>query len=78
MDNHGEPVGFAWPGDGQVDVVVHPDHRQLDDEMLSCAEGERRRQAGAGSALRARASKSDLRRQETLLKRGHTPTDEVL
>ena len=53
VDDQGEPVGFAWPGDDQVDLVVHADHRQLDDEMLSWAEEKRRRQAGAGSTLRA-------------------------
>ena len=70
VNDHGEPVGFAWPGDDQVDVVVHPGHRQLDDEMLSWAEEERRRQAGAGSMLRGWAYEGGLGRQETLLKRG--------
>src|SRR5207249_1147483 len=30
-----ELIGFVWPGDDQVDMMVHPRHRAIEDEMLA-------------------------------------------
>jgi mycothiol synthase len=42
-----EAIGVAWPGGDQVDLLVHPDHRDLEDAMLDWAESQHRaRHAG--------------------------------
>ena len=34
----GELVGFAWPDKNQADMIVHPDHKHLENEILEWAE----------------------------------------
>jgi ribosomal protein S18 acetylase RimI-like enzyme len=44
-----EAIGVAWPGGDQVDLLVHPDHRDIEDAMLDWAEARHReRHAGEG------------------------------
>ena len=71
-------VGFAWPGDDQVDLIVHPDHRELEAEMLVWAEDQRRHQADTGSKLTAWAYESDGPRKDLLRHRGYERGDVVL
>lgn len=44
LDEQGEVVGIAWPRAGQVELLVHPDHAGLQDEMLDWYEEVRRRE----------------------------------
>ena len=34
----GEIAGFAWPDKNDVDVIVHPDHKSLEDQIYAWAE----------------------------------------
>lgn len=79
-DDGGEVVGFAWPSDRdvQVDLIVHPDHRRLDDEMLAWAEEDRRGRGEPASVLTAWAYDSDEARQATLRQRDYDPAGEYL
>ncbi len=34
----GTPVGFTWPSEHQVDLLVHPAHRSIEPSMLDWVE----------------------------------------
>ncbi len=70
-------VGIAWPAQEQVDVVVHPNYRGLDEAMLAWSE-EHRRGNATGTTMAAWAYESDTARQEVLRRRGYQPTDQTL
>ena len=77
VDAAGAVVGIAWPGGDQVDLMVHPGRRDLDDEMLAWAESERQVLAG-GSPEPARSAplttwslESDAPRNTVLGRRGY-------
>jgi hypothetical protein len=40
FDELGTLVAFVWPGSDQVDVMIHPDHRDLEQQILLLAEAE--------------------------------------
>lgn len=69
-------IGFAWPGGTQVDLMVHPRHQAIEDEMLAWAE-QQIPPAGAGEAasLRAWADESDGTRIATFQRRGYSRAD---
>jgi ribosomal protein S18 acetylase RimI-like enzyme len=69
-------VGVAWPSGGQVDLLVHPRHRALDEELLAWAEDRRRDEGVAAGArepttLTASAYEGDRARQAVLRRRGY-------
>lgn len=41
LDTQGNAIGFAWPNDDLAEVVVHPHHRDIEEEMIAWVEGER-------------------------------------
>lgn len=71
-------VGFAWPAEEQVDIVVHPDHRALDEAMLAWSEEYRRGTDRTATTKSAWAFESDEARQDILRRRGHEATDYTL
>ncbi len=79
IDELGTPVGFTWLNNrGEVDLIVHPRYRAIEDEMLAQAEHEQRgRQADAGQAatLTAWAYTHDGERQAVLRRRGYERTE---
>ncbi len=42
MDDAGNVIGAAWPSEGEVALLVDPDHRSLDAELIAWGEGHRR------------------------------------
>lgn len=70
-------IGFAWPGRGQVDLVVHPLYRthKLENDMLAWAEHEWR---GPDGTLITWAYEGDQKRVATLRKRGYACTTTAL
>jgi len=83
-DEHLELAGVLWPEtswgqDMQVDLLVHPHFRGIEDEMLSWAE-TRQRAALTGSPLHltAWAFTRDAVRTALLQERGYTRTDDGL
>lgn len=40
FDDAGALVAFVWPGSDQIEVLIHPDHRELERQMLPLAEAE--------------------------------------
>jgi len=40
FDDAGALVAIVWPGGDQVELMIHPDHRQLELQMLRLAEAE--------------------------------------
>jgi len=74
-----ELIGFTWPGDDQVDMMVHPRHRAIEEQMLAWAE-QRSRAAGPsdGARLRAWSFARDEVRNMLLQQRGYQRTDTFL
>lgn len=77
-DERGDLVDFAWPAEKLADVVLHPDHEALADELLAWVEGHRRVWHGADATHQASAFDSDEARRATLRLRGYEPTTDVL
>ena len=75
LDAGGDVVGFAWPSDDQVDLVVHPDHRAVEAEMLAWAEVQRRAAREEPPTLTAWAFASDQPRLRLLRDRGYERGD---
>jgi ribosomal protein S18 acetylase RimI-like enzyme len=72
-------VAVAWPSGSQVDLLTHPQHCQLEDEMLAWAETELRDSASAGEEppeIEVYAFAKDNERRELLAASGYTQTDE--
>lgn len=59
-------VAFAWPADDQVDLIVHPHYRHLDEAMLAWAEREHWRLGEVAGPLRAWSYSSDSARTAAL------------
>ena len=53
FDDVGTLVAFAWPAADQVDLMVHPNHRQLERSALPQIEDEFRQSLTAESTSRA-------------------------
>jgi mycothiol synthase len=70
-------VGFGWPSDEQIDVVVDPAHPELVEQILSWGEGRRRAaelSAGQERRLSAWSYIGDTTRAATLAQRGYQRT----
>jgi mycothiol synthase len=71
-------AGFAWPGGDQVDVIVHPRHHALADELLAWAEQRRRDERADGGGpvtFTAWAFDGDRERVAILERRGYARGD---
>ncbi len=76
---HGEQVvGIAWPHRDEVDLMVHPDYKPIEDEMLAWAEQQRSAEADGPLTLTAWAFDSDAARISTLQRRGYQRGDKFL
>src|SRR4051794_40857779 len=42
FDPLGYLVAFSWPNPGQIDVMIRPNHRQLENEIIKQAEANHR------------------------------------
>lgn len=81
LDEGDNVIGFAWPADEQVDLIVHPHVREIEDEMLEWAEQQRREahpDLAAPPHLIAWAYESDVARNDLLQRRGYSRTDDFL
>jgi mycothiol synthase len=70
-------VGFAWPGNGQLDLFVLPDYQTLLEEMITWAECETREAAagdGEDTSLNVWAHTTDSERIATLARLGYRRT----
>lgn len=73
VEDAGAVVGVAWPKGDQVDALVHPRHRTIEDAMFAWAEGRRAAEAGAGerTTLTAQVFLHDRERTAVLRRRGY-------
>ena len=76
FDHHGTLLGFVWPSEHQVDLLVHPQQRALEPAMLDWAEHLERDPSGAAGPhqLTVWSFAHDALRNELLLGRGYTRT----
>jgi mycothiol synthase len=77
----GRLAGFAWPGQGQVELSVRPGQQythKLEDDMLAWAEDEQRARGGNPLTLTAWAYEDDRERAAVLRDRGYTRTTTAL
>lgn len=77
----GEVVGFIWPGKGQVDIITHPRHQALEEDMLMLAE-QRLREERAGEVepakMRVWGFTGDAARNDLLQRCGYQRADDFL
>lgn len=76
----GSVVAVAWPNGSQVDLLTHPRHVQLEDDMLAWTE-QLRHEADSDDGtneIEVYAFAKDTARRELLTARGYTLTDEFL
>ncbi len=74
-------VAIAWPGVGQVDLLVHPNHRDVEPLMLEWTEDRplaRSVDKQGRSGIRTWSFDGDRERVETLRRSGYERTDEAL
>jgi len=73
-------IAFAWPIEGQVDILVHPDYPRLHDAALTWSESYFAAQAAEGAVAPwvAWAFTSDAARIAALESRGYRKTDRGL
>lgn len=81
FDAAGALAGFVWPGDKQVDILVHPAQRAADDLMLEWIEARRRNAARESAtdesvAVRVWSFADDTPRLAALRRRAYTQTPE--
>lgn len=72
-------IGFVWPGKGQVNIITHPHHRAIEEQMLTWAEQRRPDTPPAeGQPLRLRVGSltRDAARNALLQRRGYQRTDD--
>lgn len=69
---HGDQVvGIAWPRRDEVDLMVHPNYKPIEDEMLAWAEQRRVAEAGEPLTLTAWVFESDTARIDAMQRRGY-------
>jgi len=68
-------VAIAWPGGTQVDLLTHPEHRALENEMLQWAEQGHVQGSDANEPFAAWGLEHDHARTTVLQQRGYTRTD---
>ena len=73
-------IAFAWPIEGQVDIVVHPDYPALHDVALAWSESHFRAESATGAATswEAWAFTGDAARIAALERRGYRRTEHGL
>lgn len=69
-------VAIAWPDGARVDLMTHPEHRALENEMLQWAEQGHIEGSDAGKSLAAWSLENDHPRTTVLKQRGYTRTDD--
>ena len=80
VDGHDRLAAFAWPIEGQVDILVHPDTPQLHAIALAWSEAHFRQQSAEGEAAPwvAWAFTRDAARIAALMARGYERTERGL
>jgi mycothiol synthase len=81
FDELGALVAFVWPRADQVDVMIHPNHRRLEQAILAQAEAEYRQKPAEGDQPRRFQCWSDAAdqvRNALLQEQGYTRTDNYL
>ena len=76
-----ELIAIAWPGVGQVDLLVHPEHREVEPLMLEWTENQplaRSVDKQGRTGIRTWSFDGDEVRRETLRQSGYQRTDEAL
>ena len=74
-------IAIAWPGVGQVDLLVHPEHREIEPLMLEWTEEQplaRSVDKEGRTGIRTWSFDGDEVRKETLRRAGYERTDEAL
>jgi GNAT superfamily N-acetyltransferase len=75
----GTLVGFLWPGEGNGDIMLHPEHRAAERLMLEYAEQHVRRPAEDGSSsLMLVSLESDTSRNQLLEEHGFIRSNNFL
>lgn len=72
-------IAFTWPGDHQIDVMIHPNHRALERTILPAAEADHRRRSPPGDEegrFRYWSNENDLVRNAMLQEFGYTCTSD--
>ncbi len=64
-------VGIAWPRRDEVDLMVHPEYKPIEDEMLAWAEQRRAAETDEPPTLTAWPFDSDAARIATMQRRGY-------
>ncbi len=78
LDGQGKLLGFVWPSEGQIELLIHPHWRELEDDLLAWAEQQRWATRPLGSQyipLTAWAYEQDAARNAILQSRGYERTD---
>lgn len=77
FDDADNLIGFAWPGEGEVDLQSHPEHRDVERDMLAWAEEERRQvvDGGSPSTLSVWCYEQDQARYHLLQQRNYHRTE---
>lgn len=81
FDPLGLLVAFTWPGKDQIDVMVRPNHRIVEEEILTQAEAEYRQALAAdtsSNAFRYWSTDVDVVRNTLLTEHGYTRTNDYL
>jgi mycothiol synthase len=81
FDPLGQLVAFSWPGASQIDVMIRPNHRILENEILAQVEAEQRHTAqpdGASGKFQYWSYDVDVVRNTVLAEHGYTRTTNYL
>src|SRR5215212_1678788 len=79
FDPMGLLVAFVWPGKAQLDVMIRPNHRILEQEILQQAEAEYRQALAPDAtdrAFRYFSCTDDIVRNTLLTERGYVRTED--
>ena len=73
-------IGFLWPGEGNGDIMLHPEHRAAESLMLAYAEQHLRKPAAAEepAALMQVSLDTDTRRNQLLAQHGFVRSNDFL
>ena len=73
-------VGFLWPGKGSGDIMLHPQHRAAEPQMLAWAEEHLSQAAaeGEGAALMQISLQSDTQRNDLLQQHSFVRSNDFL
>lgn len=73
-------VGFVWPGQAAVDLMLHPQHREAEPLMVAYAEEHFRKagEEGEGETLMLSSLESDAQRNRLLAEQGFERSSDFL